>query len=829
MGDSASVANIQNISTEAANLTQQGTVFMLEGNASAALQVWKKASKLYQTLDQDEAVSGSLLNVAIAQQGLGQYGQACNTLTQVMRLNARVCDVNQRDTLSHNNLKQSLSRTRHLTASIDALGLRLLGEVLRQTGSLENSTIVLEKALQLDAQTPASKAKTLLSYGNTQRTLYRRDQLRYQLSSAQTLEIAALNQVQDRIRTALDAYQGVINLRETPPETRLMAHINQLGLIADFLQWGKENKTNNLEVPNLQQYQSLLQQKLSSSLVAIKTANFSVIPGLLSVYAKVNVADSLSTVSQLRQTSLSPTDASLLGWAIQLTQEAQQTAGTIGNRSAESYALGTLGKLYQQTEQFTLQETALQRALALSQSVQASDISYQWQYALGQLYARDGDFKAAITAYEAAINSVTSTRKDLLQLDSDIQFRFHDQVEPIYRDYLKLLLSSPKPDLQQVVQANEQRQVVELESYLQCSLLGLETVSALAKNGSFPTTIYILELDDQIAAIVRTPDGRLHRPDRSPDSQEVQNQSENLQRILRSPDAPNISELIFQDYAQRLYEQLIRPLEPFLPQPNEPLIFVVDNAFQTTPITMLHDGDHYLIERYSIATAINAQLRPPQRLKANQFRGLIAGLSKEGPSFRDSALPAGLTALSEVKQEVKEISFKLGTSTTLLDEQFTTNAFTQQVEESSFPIIHLSTHGQFSSDPKQTYLLAWDKPINQIDIERLLRGLSDNQKSLELLVLSACETALGDHRSALGIAGIAAQAGARTTVASLWAVEDISTAELMKNFYRNLRSLNAQSPTKAEALRQAQLSLLKSEDYRHPYYWAPFIVVGSWL
>jgi CHAT domain-containing protein len=97
---------------------------------------------------------------------------------------------------------------------------------------------------------------------------------------------------------------------------------------------------------------------------------------------------------------------------------------------------------------------------------------------------------------------------------------------------------------------------------------------------------------------------------------------------------------------------------------------------------------------------------------------------------------------------------------------------------------------------------------------------------LELLVLSACQTAYGDKRAALGLAGLAVRSGARSTVATLWSVNDRSTAELMTQFYQNLTQTNSQ---RAESLRQAQLSLLAQKQYEHPYYWAPFILVGNWL
>lgn len=100
-----------------------------------------------------------------------------------------------------------------------------------------------------------------------------------------------------------------------------------------------------------------------------------------------------------------------------------------------------------------------------------------------------------------------------------------------------------------------------------------------------------------------------------------------------------------------------------------------------------------------------------------------------------------------------------------------------------------------------------------------------NRRPIEILILSACQTAAGDKRAALGLAGVAVRSGARSTIATLWSVQDNSTAELITHFYAALKQPGI---TRAEALRQAQLSLLRSLDYQHPYYWAPFVLVGNW-
>jgi CHAT domain-containing protein len=138
----------------------------------------------------------------------------------------------------------------------------------------------------------------------------------------------------------------------------------------------------------------------------------------------------------------------------------------------------------------------------------------------------------------------------------------------------------------------------------------------------------------------------------------------------------------------------------------------------------------------------------------------------------------------------------------------------------------LATHGQFSSNADNTFILTWDGRINVKQLDQLLRSREGKLSPIELLVLSACQTATGDKRAALGMAGVAVRSGARSTLASLWSVSDRSTAFLMIKFYRELGKPEI---TKAEALRRAQVALLHQDDYTSPYYWAPFVLLGNWL
>jgi CHAT domain-containing protein len=275
--------------------------------------------------------------------------------------------------------------------------------------------------------------------------------------------------------------------------------------------------------------------------------------------------------------------------------------------------------------------------------------------------------------------------------------------------------------------------------------------------------------------------------------------------------------------AQQLYDWLIRPFADELAQSAiETLVFVPDGYLRRIPLAVLHDGQHYLVEDYSVAITPGLRLLASQRLEQVQINPFVAGLSDARPGFQ--AIPA-------VQEEVATISADFLGSKTLLNESFTQETLLEILQNESFPIVHLATHGVFGETPEETFLLAWDNRIKATDLAIALKSRElQTQIPIELLVLSACQTALGDNRAGLGLAGLAVRSGARSTIASLWSVSDASTSQLMRNLYGRLRQFHAenQNVNRAQVLRQAQLSLLHTEDYQHPYFWGAFILIGNW-
>jgi CHAT domain-containing protein len=270
-------------------------------------------------------------------------------------------------------------------------------------------------------------------------------------------------------------------------------------------------------------------------------------------------------------------------------------------------------------------------------------------------------------------------------------------------------------------------------------------------------------------------------------------------------------------HAQRLYDYLLRPLEAELgAREIDTLVFVPDGALRTIPMSVLHDGRGFAIERYAIATTPGLTLTDPQPLLARKLNVLLNGLT----------LPVqGYSSLPNVGPELDSVQ-QMYSGTLLRDKDYLLGNLERELEKKSYNVVHIASHAQFRSDPKQTFLLTFDGKLTMDLLEKLIAPSRYREQPIELLALSACQTATGDDRAALGLAGVAIKAGARSALASLWFINDQSSTLLVSEFYRNLQGQNL---SKAKALQQAQLKLLADSRFRHPGYWGPFLLIGNWL
>jgi CHAT domain-containing protein/tetratricopeptide (TPR) repeat protein len=529
---------------------------------------------------------------------------------------------------------------------------------------------------------------------------------------------------------------------------------------------------------------------------------------------QINFAESLAKINHREMA------ARVLADVIQQSQK-------LNDRRTQSFALGSLGDLYKQQKQWQDAQDATSRALNIITNTNTDDLAYRWYAQLGYILAQQGKDRQAIESYSVAIDTLKLLRKDLVNIDRDVQFSFKESVEPTYRELVSLLLKPSNQTNGQNLERSrnliEALQVAELDNFFREACLNNEKViidDVVDRESPTAAIIYPIILEKELQVIVKIPGQKTLKQHRvSKTKQEVEKVAKDLQDLIQEPDRiKDVKKL-----SQEIYTWLVAPFENEFNGKVNTLVFVLDGALRNIPMSILHDGKQYLIEKnYAIATNLGLRLQSPKPISKSTLRILAAGL--ETPAKR----LGNFDSLPGVPYQLKAIQETGINLTQLKDEKFTVASFGQEVKNTPYNVIHLATHGQFSSDIKQTFLLASDDKLNVLELDRILRDRAQIQPNpIELLVMSACETAVGDNRATLGLAGVAVKAGAQSTLASLWKVKDNSTAVLMGEFYRELKTGKV---SKAEALRRAQVKLLKEySNYAAPSDWAPFILVGNWL
>ncbi|MBN3952093.1 MAG: CHAT domain-containing protein [Nostoc sp. NMS7] len=750
----------QNLQIFAQSLDIQGRLQLRMGQSEAALATWQQTEKIYKQVDNKSGVVRSLINQAQAWRTQGFYPRSVKTLEEVSQ------------TLK--SQPDSIEKT---------VSLRSLGDALLVVGDLEKSRQALEESLRIarNLQSSADIGASLFSLGNNAR------------------------KQQDKTK-AIIYYQQTVEASPSPL-TKVQAQLNHLGLLIQDQQW--------LEVQTLL---PLIESQLDK--LPLSRA---------SIFAQVNFSQKLSKVnsgvlqasSQNYYSGFSRKDSALL------LASAIQQSRNLGDKRAEAYALKSLGGLYEESRQWSEAQDLTRQGLALAQSSNAPEITYTLQWQLGRLLWLQKDINGAIAAYDAAVETLQSLRKDLVVnkdiVNQDVQFNFRDSVEPIYRQSVELLLKSQegKPDekiLEKARQRIEALQLAELDDFFREACLQGQRVTldqVVDQDNPTAAILYPIILEKELQVIVKIPKQPLQSYTTQISHTEVEKLLVELRKNLVNPTATKA----VQTHSHEVYNWLLKPIESQLQKSGvDTLVFVLDGPLRNLPMAALYDGKQYLVEKYAIALSVGLQLLDPKPLVQQQLRAITAGLTQPPPGFSKFA------PLLAIKSEFEGIT-KAGVSTTsLLDKDFKKKNLESEIGAASFNIVHLATHGQFSSRFEDTFILDFDGEINVKDFDTLFR--SQGKTIVELLVLSACQTATGDSRAALGLAGAAVRAGARSTVASLWQIDDESTAMFVSAFYRELKSGKI---TKAEAIHRAQLQLLKHPNYKAPSFWSAYVLIGNWL
>lgn len=495
-------------------------------------------------------------------------------------------------------------------------------------------------------------------------------------------------------------------------------------------------------------------------------------------------------------------------------QKLQEITAT-SNPTHQSYGWGYMGAIAivrnRPAEAVKLNNKAIEIAMMLPNEPQ---LAYQWQHQQGRAYKSLGQPKLAIESYRNSVDNINKIRADLVAYSSDRQYSFKESLEPIYRELVDLLTDDPtQENLVTARYTIESLQLIELENYFRSSCLDANT-EQIDNIDPAAAAIYPITLENKLATIVSTAGEPIQYHQVAVGKAEVE---QTINSFLVQSNLSG-SRKRRQALGEEIYDWLITPHQQFFDQQKiETLVFVLDSGMRNLPVSAINRGDRYLIEDYKIALAPGLQLISERQKSREKVNAVIGGISQSHQNFK--ALPAVETEVNQIAQNFS--------SELLLNQEFTTQKLKQTLEEEeSSGILHLATHGQFSSNPEETFVLTWNDRIDVNELDNILKVRQETPKlkPIELLMLSACKTAAGDERAALGLAGVAVKSGARSTIGTLWSVNDASTSILSQALYEGLEK----DIGKAESLRQAQLKLLRSDKYSHPYYWGAFVMVGNW-
>ncbi len=785
-------------------LNTQGQSQWQQGQSQQALATWQQAEAHYQKAQPAQS-DQALLNSNTSGQVLSQINQAM--ALQELGFNAQAVRL----------LNQIVPQVSALNPSLQGVAAKELGRALRGVGELSAAQSLLTARIATAPSSGPARPALQLELGHTARAL-----------SHRAIALGKLSLARDYARAAISAYTAAAqpaDTETTDPLLQTQAQLNQLSYLVEIGQTeAAQSFWQNISLADLPTGRAVVEADISyaHSLGCLQVPTSA-------ACVKQEWQEELGSIS-----SAARSDQSLWEPMTALLNDAVRAARALQDPLLESYATGELGHVYELSQQWAEAKALSEKALQLLEGKSVPEAAYRWQWQLGRLYWQQAKREApgsqfrqqAILAYQQAIDSLAAVRQNLLLVDSQVQFSFRDNVEPIYREFVAILLNDETTDavepdqqsLQRAVKTLDALQLTELENFLGCNLSQLVNLN---ESNSDPNAvkIYPIILPDQIAIIFEVPDQPI-------DFRRVKVAQADVEQTLKSLRTnltlPGKTPAVIAE-ASQIYQWLIAPLEDTLAANRqlETLVFVPDGLLRNIPMGVLYDGDRYLVEKdYALAIAPQLSLfapRPmPQQLKV--LRGGI-GLSQ---TIRGQSFPP----IELVKTELDQIPESLTVAPPLLNEAFTKANIEQQLATYEYSAIHWKTHGVFSSTPAETFLVAYQDGITANGLSALVRSASQTQaEPLELLVLSACATAQGDRRAVLGLAGIAIRAGTRSTLSTLWRADDRANTQLMTYFYQGLN----EGLSKAKALQRAQRALLTEEGYPAPYYWASYVLVGNWL
>ena len=790
------------------------------GQTQQEISYWAKAISSYRSLAQTDADGSKLGRLMIEQ------AQAYSRFGQQQRAIALLCGAPEN--CASSSALQITKTANDVVATVAALGS--LGEAYRLSGETEVAKLYIEEGLSLSEEVDDSLVEiSLLNslgdvYADLAKVSYRRAD---EASVRGSLEaIALLDKAKENAAQAANYFSQSYSLALAAED-----YGSQMRSLLDLI--AIESRLARVED---------VQMRVAAAIELVERLPDS----YMKATAALKLAKHAAIFNEAR--------------AVDLLNRALSVGESIGSAQITSFALGELGQLAEKAGRY---DVAIERTQAARLAAEQTDVArnsrYLWDWQMGRIWQSVGNPKAALQAYDQAVNLLEQIRRETASQNRTWQFDFRDTVEPIYRQYAALnvetfdqnrSLVSSDAALSNALTTLDLLQVAELQSYFanDCIITPTQTrIDAVQNELTVVINTAIMErtnpsggvsLDQapneasakQLLVIAAFPDGSKEVAQLMLGAQQLETVINQFRRELELGIQESTAEYD-QSFGQQLYRWLVEPFD-LERKDVQTIVFVNDGLLRSVPMAALHDGERYLIEKFAVATTPSLTLTEPKKIeRPTQLSALVMGVSTPVVSSERS-----FPGLNAVDEEIREVSEILPNSKVLLNQALSADTLRQSLSETDYRILHLATHGTFGFEPDDNFVVLGAKredDFNQVltigELDSIIREASDPTRDpIELLTLTACETAIGDERATLGLAGVAVRAGVRSAIATLWSVNDASSAALISDFYGQLQNPEI---TKAQALQQAQIAMLRSSDDedRHPYRWASYILIGNWL
>jgi len=682
-------------------------------------------------------------------------------------------------------------------------------------------------------------------------------------------------------KKAQSALENALNVATPLPYPALTALIdNYLGMV--YLSLQEQEKAGSSFQNALNHAQSTHDEALISG-IRLNQAKLEADPGkrmslLLNIHADaLKLADGLvktrlmsnlgEQLLDLSESLDSAESKQLLKPSYQILNEAYHSKELVNQPRLRAQSAGFLARLYQQQNRDKDALIYLEQAVFFAQLANASDLLMRFETQRAQLLDKNRESDAALAAYRRAADHHAGIRHAIPVYLHDGQSSLKVLVDPVYRGMADILLrqaakaGSDKDKqalLSEAIDAMERIKYAEMEGFFKNSCLVDEDTSVNLKNSALQPDIgiiYPIILPDRVELLFRAGDSRqIEQSSIQADASEVIEAAEQMGSYLRHAKGN------YRPAARQLYNWLLKANDDRLKAKGiTTLLYVPDGPLRQVPFAALLNDKQFAVESYAVVTLPGLTLKKIQQDKIMDRQALIAGLSKpDGPSLDDviqhfspdsfgtrsvvndskSQQTHALTpeersayieklSLPGIEKEVSALQ-KTIPHTSLENQQFTFKKFKQSLGSGDFSVIHVASHGHFGKDAEDSFIMTYDQNIRLLgedSFQSLLNDENIKKSGIDLLTLSACKTAEGDDRALLGFSGIAIMTNALSALGTLWPIDDQAAAKFMGVFYGSI----SQASTKAQSLREAQLALLHDKTLKHPYFWAPFILVGNWL